>query len=78
MDFATVAEFVQQVGFPIACTVALFYLLYQEMCQRQRDAEDRAKRDAEFSRIIAENTAATNSLKELVRSLHGGEDNAEY
>ena len=78
MDFATVAEFVQQVGFPIACTVALFYLLYQEMQQRQSDYEDRAKRDAEFSRIIAENTAATNSLKELVRSLHGGEENAKY
>ena len=76
MDFATVAEFVQQVGFPIACTVALFYLLYQEMQQRQRDSEDRAKREAEFSRIIAENTAATNSLKDLVRALHGGEEHA--
>ena len=73
MDFATVTEFVQQVGFPIACTVALFYLLYQEMKQRQRDSEERAKRDAEFSRVIAENTAATHSLKDLVRSLHGGE-----
>lgn len=76
MDFATVSEFIQQVGFPIACTVALFYLLYQEMQQRQRDSEDRAKRDAEFSRIIAENTAATSSLKDLVRTLHGGEDHA--
>lgn len=73
MDFAAVTEFVQQVGFPIACTVALFYLLYQEMEQRRKDAEDRARRDAEFARVIAENTAATNSLKELVKSLHGGE-----
>lgn len=76
MDFATVTEFVQQVGFPIACTVALFYLLYQEMQQRQHDAEERAKRDSDFSRIIAENTAATNSLKDLVKSLHGGDDHA--
>lgn len=76
MDFATVAEFIQQVGFPIACTVALFYLLYQEMKQRQRDSEDRAKREAEFSRIIAENTAATYSLKDLVCALHGGEEHA--
>lgn len=76
MDFATVAEFVQQVGFPIACTVALFYLLYREMQQRQCDSEDRAKRDAEFSRIIAENTAATISLKDLVRALHGGKEHA--
>ena len=76
MDFATAAEFIQQVGFPIACTVALFYLLYQEMRQRQSDSESQAKRDAEFSRIIAENTAATNSLKDLVRALHGGEEHA--
>lgn len=73
MDFATITEFVQQVGFPIACTVALFYLLYQEMQQRQHDSEERAKRDADFARIIAENTAATHSLKDLVKSLHGGE-----
>ena len=75
MDFKLVIEFIQQVGFPIACTVALFYLLYQEMRQRQKESEDRAKRDAEFTRIIAENTAATKSLKELVRTLHRG-DNA--
>lgn len=74
MDFKLVIEFIQQVGFPIACTVALFYLQYQEMRQRQKDAEERAKQNAEFMRIIAENTAATNSLKELVRSLHGGEN----
>ena len=76
MDFASVTEFVQQVGFPIACTVALFYLLYQEMLQRQRDSAERAKRDADFARVIAENTAATNSLKELVKALHGGDERA--
>ena len=75
MDFKLVIEFIQQVGFPIACTVALFYLLYQEMRQRQKESEAHAKRDAEFTRVISENTAATNSLKELVRTLHG-EDNA--
>ena len=74
MDFKLVIEFIQQVGFPIACTVALFYLLYQEMQQRQKESEERAKRDSEFTRIIAENTAATNSLKELVRTLHEGEN----
>lgn len=74
MEISGIIEFVQQVGFPIACTVALFYLLYQEMRQRQKESEERAKRDADFARIIAENTAATNSLKELVRSLHGGKN----
>lgn len=75
MDLATITEFIQNVGFPITCCAVLFYLLYQGMQQRQEEAQERAKRDAEFSRIIAENTAATNSLKELVRSLHG-ENNA--
>lgn len=73
MDFKLIIEFIQQVGFPIASTVALFYLLYQEMQQRQKDAEERAKQNAEFMRIIAENTAATNSLKDLVNSLHRGD-----
>ena len=59
----------------MACTAALFNLLYQEMKQRQKESEEHAKRDTEFPRVIAENTAATNSLKELVKSLHGG-DNA--
>ena len=73
MDFKMVIEFIQQVGFPIACTVALFYPQYQEMQQRQKDAEERAKQNAEFMRIIAENTAVTNSLKDLVNSLHRGD-----
>lgn len=72
MDLPTITTFIQNVGFPVACCAVLFYLLYQEMQQRQKEAQERAERDAEFSRIIAENTAATNSLKELVRSLHGG------
>ena len=72
MNTPEIIQFVQQVGFPIACTVALFYLLYNEMQQRRKDAEERAVRDAEFTRVIAENTAATQSLKELVKSFHGG------
>jgi hypothetical protein len=75
LDVGSITEFVQQVGFPIACTIALFYLLYQEMKQRQQDSEERAKRDAEFARVIAENTAATNSLKDYVKSIHGGDHN---
>ena len=72
MDWSGLTTFIQNVGFPITCCAVLFYLLYQEMQQRQKEAQERAERDAEFSRIIAENTAATNSLKELVRTLHGG------
>ena len=72
MNTPEIIQCVQQVGFPIACTGALLYLLYNEMQQRRKDAEERAARDAEFARIIAENTAATQSLKELVKSFHGG------
>lgn len=75
MDWPAITTFIQNVGFPISCCSVLFYLLYQEMQQRRKEAQERAERDLEFSRIIAENTAATNSLKELVRTLHGG-DNA--
>lgn len=76
MDWVGFAEFVQTNGFPITCCGVLFYLLYQEMQQRRIEGQERAKRDAEFSLMIAENTAATNSLKELVKSLHGGDDHA--
>lgn len=75
MDVNAVVQFVQGVGFPIACAIALFYLLYQDMQQRIRDANERALRDSEMARVIAENTAATNSLRDLVKSLHG-EDHA--
>ena len=74
MDWSGLTTFIQNVGFPITCCAVLFYLLYQEMRQRQKEAQERAKRDADFTRVIAENTAATNSLKELVKALHGGED----
>lgn len=73
MDVNAVVQFVQGVGFPIACAIALFYLLYQDMQQRIKDAQERSVRDAEMARVIAENTAATNSLRDLVRSLHGDE-----
>lgn len=76
MDWAGLTTFIQNVGFPITCCAVLFYLLYQEMQQRQKEAQERAKRDSDFTRVITENTAATNSLKELVKALHGGEDHA--
>lgn len=59
---------VQQLGFPIACVISLFYLLYNEM-------QDRKRRDSETSKLLAENTAAINSIKELIEHLHRGEIN---
>lgn len=63
---AAVVEIVQQLGFPIACVVTLFYLLYSEM-------QDRKRRDSETSKLLAENTAAINSIRQLIEHLHGGE-----
>ena len=57
---------IQQLGFPVACVVALFILLYREM-------EDRKSRDAETAKLLAENTAAIKSIRQLIEHLHGGE-----
>lgn len=61
-----IVEIVQQLGFPIACVVTLFYLLYNEM-------QDRKRRDSETSKLLAENTAAINSIRQLIEHLHGGD-----
>lgn len=71
----TIMQFVQGVGFPIACAVCMFYLLYRQMEDRRTEAEQRAKRDGEFSRLLAENTSAINTLRDLVTRLHGGDVN---
>lgn len=56
---------VRELGFPVACVVALFWLLYKEM-------QDRKTRDAKFTELIERNTAAVSSLETLVKSLHEG------
>lgn len=60
-----IIEAVQQLGFPIACVGVLFWLLYSEMA-------DRRKRDAETAKVLAENTAAINSIRLVIEHLHGG------
>lgn len=54
---------VQDLGFPVACVIALFWLLYKEM-------QDRKNRDVKFTELIERNTAAISSLESLVKSLH--------
>lgn len=62
--FEHIIDAVQQLGFPVVCVGCLFYLLYKEM-------QDRKSRDAETARLLSENTAAINSIKQLIEHLHG-------
>lgn len=69
METATIIiDAVKELGFPIACVVALFYLLYR---QQQEQAEQNEK----WAALIAECTAAINSVKQLISTLHGGGNN---
>ena len=61
-----VINLVRDLGFPIACVVALFLLLYREM-------QDRRERDTKFTELLERNTAAINSLESLVKNLHAGD-----
>lgn len=56
---------VRELGFPVACVIALFWLLYKEM-------QDRKNRDVKFTELMERNTAAITSLEALVKSLHEG------
>lgn len=58
-----VINLVRDLGFPIACVVALFLLLYREM-------QDRRERETNFTELLERNTAAINSLETLVKNLH--------
>jgi hypothetical protein len=55
MDYTTVVQFINGVGFPIACCVALFY-------QNNKQAENHTKEMTELKTVIENNTLV---LKEL-------------
>lgn len=64
--FELVISAIQQLGFPVACVVVLFWLLYKNM-------EYQKAHDVETARLISENTAAINSMKQLINHLHGND-----
>lgn len=39
MDYATFTEFITSVGFPIACVIAMFYLLNREQEEHKAEVE---------------------------------------
>lgn len=65
-NFDLVVNAIQQLGFPIVCVAVLFFLLYKNM-------EYQKNHDAETARLISENTAAINSMKELINHLHNND-----
>lgn len=56
---------VRELGFPVACVIVSYWLLYKEM-------QDRKNHDTKFTELIERNTAAITSLETLVKSLHEG------
>lgn len=59
IDFATVADFINSVGFPIAMVAVMGYILYKEQ-QNHREESDR------FVEAINNNTTALAELKLIV------------
>ena len=59
IDFAAVADFINNVGFPIAMVAAMGYILYKEQ-QNHREESDR------FVEAINNNTSALAELKLIV------------
>ena len=61
MDVNTVIQLVSNVGFPIACTVAMFILLYKE---REAHSEESKK----FVEAIDNNTRIMEEVKNIVQT----------
>lgn len=59
IDFAAVADFINNVGFPVAMVAVLGYILYKEQ-QNHKEESDR------FVEAINNNTAALAELKLMV------------
>ena len=67
MDINTIVNIVSNVGFPIACVAALFYLLLKEQKERHEESRD-------WMKCIDNNTKAIEILTELFKN---GENNNE-
>lgn len=62
MDFTPIAELIANVGFPIACVVAMFYMWNKE---RESHKEESDK----WAEAFRQNTVAISELKEVVTAL---------
>lgn len=62
MDWNTITQLISNVGFPIACTIAMFLLFYKE---REAHSEESKK----FVEAINNNTRIMEEVKTLVQTL---------
>lgn len=62
MDANAIIQLVSNVGFPIACTVAMFFLFYNE---REAHSEESKK----FVEAIDNNTRIMEEVKNIVQTL---------
>lgn len=62
MDWNTVTQLISNVGFPCACTIAMFLLFYKER-------ESHVKESEKFVEAINNNTRIMEEVKTLVQSI---------
>lgn len=61
MDVGALTTLIANLGFPIACVIAMFYMWNKER-------EDHKSEMQEVTRAIVNNTVAVNTLVEMLRS----------
>lgn len=62
MDFTQIAEIISNLGFPIACVVAMFYMWNKERESHKEEAD-------KWAEAFQQNTVAISQLKEVVAAL---------
>lgn len=59
MDLAAIGEFINTIGFPIACVVALGYILYKEQMNHKEEVD-------RLVEAIDNNTDALSEVKQMI------------
>ena len=69
MDVAGITSFIQNLGFPIACVIALFYVL-------NREREDHKAESEKWTEAIHNNTIAMIQLTDYIKNNNKDRDSA--
>lgn len=62
MDASAIIQLISNVGFPIACTIAMFYMLNKER-------EDRMQESNKFVEAINNNTVIMQEVRDIVKAI---------
>lgn len=62
MDASAIIQLISNVGFPIACTIAMFYMLNKER-------EDRMQESSRFVEAINNNTVIMQEVRDIVKAI---------